>query len=92
MKRSIMAITLTSALLWGGCMLLVGLINLADPSYGGDFLRMMSSVYPGADSTRTLGSVLLGTVYGFLDGGIAGFLFAFLYRWLAGQGQKEAPQ
>jgi hypothetical protein len=64
-------------------MLLVGLINLADPSYGGEFLRMMSSVYPGADTARTIGRVLLGTVYGFVDGAIAGWLFAWLYRLFA---------
>jgi hypothetical protein len=59
-------------------MLIVGLINLADPRYGGEFLRTMSSIYPGADTARTLGSVLLGTVYGFVDGAIAGWLFGLL--------------
>jgi hypothetical protein len=80
MKPSIKAITIASALLWGGCMLLIGLINLADPSYGGEFLRMISSVYPGADTSRTLNRVLLGTVYGFVDGAIVGYVFGSLYR------------
>lgn len=80
MKSSVKAIALTSALLWGGCILAVGLINLADASYGAQFLRIMSSVYPGADTTRTLGRVLLGALYGFIDGGIAGALFVWLYR------------
>jgi hypothetical protein len=79
MKPSIRAITVSAALLWGGCMLLVGLINLADASYGGAFLRMMSSVYPGADTSRTLSRVLLGTVYGFVDGAIVGYVFGALY-------------
>jgi hypothetical protein len=90
MKRSVEAMTLSSALLWGGCMLFVGLVNLADPSYGGEFLRMMNSVYPGADSARTIGSVLLGALYGFADGAIAGFLFTFLYRLFAGGEHKAA--
>lgn len=80
MRSSVKAVTITSALLWGSCLLVVGLINLADASYGGEFLRMMSSVYPGADTARTLGRVLLGGVYGFVDGGVAGFLFTALYR------------
>ena len=80
MKFSIKAVGLTSAILWGGCMLVVGLINLGNASYGADFLRLMSSVYPGADSSRDVGRVLLGTVYGFVDGGIAGLLFAALYK------------
>lgn len=51
-------------------MLFVGLIHIADPSYGADFLRIMSSVYPGADTAPTLGPVLLGALYGFVDGGL----------------------
>lgn len=76
--------SLVTAILWGGCLLLVGLINLAAPSYGADFLRMMSSVYPGFHTTRTVGEVILGTVYGFVDGAIGGYLFAMLYNWIKG--------
>ncbi len=69
-------------------MLIVGLINLADAHYGGEFLRMMSSVYPGADTARTLGRVLLGTVYGFVDGAVVGWLFGLLVRSL-GQDHRD---
>ena len=79
-------ITLVTAILWGGCLLFVGLINLATPSYGLDFLRMMSSVYPGFHATHTFGEVILGTVYGFVDGAIAGCLFAWLYNSIKGAG------
>jgi len=65
-------------------MLVVGLIHLAAPSYGADFLRVMSSVYPGADTAPRLGRVLLGALYGFVDGGVAGLLFGWLYRSFAG--------
>ncbi len=80
------AITAAAAILWGGCMLAVGLINLAAPSYGADFLRLMSSIYPGFHDSRTIGQVLLGTIYGFVDGAIAGYFFGLLYRWTAGNG------
>ena len=83
MRVSLNAITLSSAILWGSAMLFVGLIRMADPSYGVDFLRIMSSVYPGA-AAPTLVPVLLGTLYGFLDGGGAGLLFGLLYRAFAG--------
>jgi hypothetical protein len=83
MKSSVKGLTLTCALLWGGCILLIGLINLADPAYGREFLRMMSSVYPGADTARTVGRVVLGGVYGFVDGAIAGWLFAMLFKLFA---------
>ena len=85
MRVSLKAITLSSAILWGCAMLLVGLIHLASHSYGGEFLRIMSSVYPGADTAPTLGRVLLGTVYGFFDGGIAGLLFGLLYDSFLGR-------
>lgn len=83
MGPSVRAVAVTSAIMGGGCMLFVGLINLADPSYGGEFLRMMSSVYPGADTTRTIGRVLLGAIYGLVDGAAAGYLFVVIYRFLA---------
>jgi len=90
MRVSIKAISLTCALLWGGCMLLVGLINLADASYGSQFLHMMSSVYPGADTARTLGPVVLGTVYGFVDGAIGGCLFGWIYKLLTTEHRTQA--
>ena len=84
MSVSLKAFSLSSAILWGSAMLLVGLIHMAVPSYGGDFLRIMSSVYPGADTSPTLARVLLGTAYGFCDGAVAGLLFGWLYKALAG--------
>ena len=83
MNVSIKAITFTAAVLWGGAMLFVGLVHMAAPAYGGEFLRLMSSVYPGADTAPTLGRVLLGTLYGFVDGAVAGCLFGWLYRVFA---------
>ena len=91
MKRlSIRVMVAVPALLWGGCMLFVGLINLAAPSYGLDFLRMMSSIYPGFHVTRTVGELVIGTAYGLVDGGIAGCLFALLYNWLVSVGSHAA--
>jgi hypothetical protein len=90
MKSSVKGLTMTCALLWGGCMLVVGLINLADASYGGEFLRLMSSVYPGADTTRTLARVVLGAIYGFVDGAVAGWLFAMLFNAFGSSGQTHA--
>jgi hypothetical protein len=83
MKFSLMAITLSSAVLWGLAMLLAGLLHLAVPSYGGEFLRMMSSVYPGVDTAPTLGRVLIGAIYGLADGAVAGWLFGLLYKAFA---------
>ncbi|HTS29946.1 MAG TPA: hypothetical protein VMH81_28940 [Bryobacteraceae bacterium] len=80
MQLSVRALAITSALLWGGCLLVVGLINLAAPAYGADFLRGMGSVYPGFYHSRTIGSVLLGTIYGLIDGAVGGAIFGWLYN------------
>jgi hypothetical protein len=85
MKLSIRALTITAALLWGGGLLFVGVLNLASATYGVAFLQMMSSIYPGFHAARTLGDVLVGTIYAIVDGAICGFLFGWLYnRFSAG--------
>jgi hypothetical protein len=84
MKFSFKAMALAGALLWGGAILLVGLINLAAPGYGLPFLQMTSSVYPGFHDSHTIGSVLIGTFDGLIDGAIAGLLFTWLYNSFAG--------
>ncbi len=83
MRLSAKALALAMGILWGGCLLFVGLINLASPSYGVNFLAGMSSVYPGFHAARTFGDVLVGTGYGVVDGGIGGFLFGWLYNVFA---------
>lgn len=84
MRLSTKGLAFASALLWGGCMLIVGLINLAAPSYGADFLRGLGSVYPGFYVTRTFADVLLGTLYGLADGAVAGWLLGSIYNYFAG--------
>jgi hypothetical protein len=80
MRLSIKGTAIAAGLLWGGALLLVGLINLARPEYGTNFISMMSSVYPWFHSTHTVASVVIGTVDGFIDGVIAGCLFGWLYN------------
>jgi hypothetical protein len=83
MRLSTKAFAITSGLIWAGAILLVGVINLAAPFYGTAFLQLLSSVYPGFDFTRTFPDVLVGTLYGLIDGAVAGFVFAWLYNALA---------
>lgn len=84
MRLSVRALAIASALVWGGSLLLVGLINLAAPSYGTEFLRGLSSVYPGFHAAHTFASVIIGTIYGLVDGFIGGSLFGWLYNCFAG--------
>lgn len=84
MKLSLKAFALTAGILWGGSILLVSIGNLMWPPYGGAYLAFAASVYPGFEPGTGAGSVVIGTVYGVVDGAIAGLIFAWLYNKLAG--------
>ncbi len=84
MRLSVKALAVAWSLLWGGSLFVVGLINLAAPSYGIEFLGGMSSVYPGFHVSHNLVSVIIGTIYGLVDGLIGGALFGWLYNFFAG--------
>src|ERR1039458_7007053 len=60
------ALALASAILWGLVMLLMSLANLIWGRYG-QFLQIMSSVYPGYHATRSIAEVVVGTLYGAVD-------------------------
>lgn len=80
MKLSMKAMAIAAGLLWGGAILCVGIMNLAIPSYGVNFIQMTSSVYPWFHASRTVANVIIGTVDGLIDGAIAGLIFALLYN------------
>jgi len=80
MSLSIRSLAITLALLWGGGVLFVGLVNLAAPSYGTVFLQCVSSIYPGFHNSRHSLDVLVGTGYAVFDGGVGGATFGWLYN------------
>lgn len=80
MKLDIKALTLTLGLFWGGMILLVALGNMLWPPYGGAFLNLAASIYPGYQPMGNIASVLTGTIYGLVDGAIGGAIFAWLYN------------
>ncbi len=83
MKLDIKAMSITIGLIWGVAMFLVGVANLIWPAYGGAFLEMVASIYPGYTATASFGQVIFGTLYGLLDGAIGGAVFAWLYNCIA---------
>ena len=50
------------------------------PPYGGAFLNFAASIYPGYNPTGHVGSAIVGTLYGLVDGAIGGAIFAWLYN------------
>jgi hypothetical protein len=85
MKLNVKALALTAGILWSVAMFLTGIAHLIWPGYAAAFLQVMASIYPGYEASPTIDSLVLGTLYGFLDGSIAGLLFAWLYNTFAGQ-------
>jgi hypothetical protein len=83
MKFSTKGLAMASGILWGMVMLVMGLANLIWASYGQQFLQIMSSVYPGYHATRSVAEVIVGTLYGFVDGLICGAVFTWLYNRFA---------
>lgn len=90
MRLDTRALAIAGALLWGGALATVGLARLAWPGYGGAFLEVMASIYPGYDAAGGFGGVLAGTLYGALDGGLAGLILGWLYNRLAGTSGEAA--
>jgi hypothetical protein len=82
MKLNIGALALAAALFWGGAILITGVANLIWPGYGQAFLQLVASTYPGYKATASFGQVVIGTLYGLVDGAIGGAIFAWLYNWL----------
>ena len=82
MGLSVKALAMVLGLLWGSAILLVGMVHLVIPSYGVSFLAGISSVYPGFNGGQSFGDVVIGTVYGLLDGGFCGLFIAWLYNRL----------
>ncbi len=79
--------------MWGVvCMFVVGMGNMMWSGFGQGLLDLGASLYPGYQATPSIGQVLLGTLYGLLDGAIAGAIFAWLYnRFAAVQQTHPAP-
>jgi hypothetical protein len=83
MLLDVKALALTTALVWGGCLLLTGLANLAYPAYGLAWLQVAASIYPGYHGPAGLGSVVVVTLYGLVDGAAGGAIFGWLYNRVA---------
>ncbi len=90
MRLGTRGLTAAMGLLWGGVILLVGVLNLLYPSYGVAFLEWTASIYPGYHGPAGFVSVLVATLYGLVDGAIGGFVLAWLYNAFAGLERKAS--
>lgn len=82
MKLNVKALALAAGILWGAGMFLIGIINMIYPQYGAVFLTVMASIYPGYQPFTGFTSVIIGTIFGFVDAVISVAVFAWLYNCL----------
>jgi hypothetical protein len=83
MKLSVKGMAAACSLLWGGAILVGSVCHMVWPSYGGAFLDFAASIYPGYHPGGGMISAAVGTLYGLIDAGIGGVLFAWLYNRMA---------
>jgi len=82
MRLNLKALALSCGILWALCLFLVTLISLGT-GYADALLEVVASVYPGY-SVSALG-LILGLIYGFVDGAIAALIFGSVYNLFVGK-------
>ena len=80
MSLNVKAFALAAGIIWGLAMLTVALANMQWPEFGGSFLRVMASVYPGHVHDGSLYQAIIGSLYGAVDALIGGAIFAWIYN------------
>lgn len=86
MKLNLKALVLTAGIMWAVAVLMIGVANLIWTGYGTTFLELLASIYPGYDASRSIGAVVVGTLYALVDGAIFGLVFGWLYNLVVGKG------
>ena len=85
MRLNVIALSVTAGLFWGGAILIVACANAIWPPYGGVFLELAASIYPGYRPDPTFGAIITGTLYALVDGAIAGAVFGWIYNFVSRQ-------
>ncbi|MEK7528619.1 MAG: bacteriophage holin [Patescibacteria group bacterium] len=80
MKLSVKGVGLAAAVLYAVGMLVFGFLATY-ASWGTEVYTLVASVYRGVGTT--FAGVLVGAIWGFVDGLICGSLFAWLYNKFA---------
>ena len=79
MRLNVKALAIAAGLIWGAAVLVTGLAHQVWPGYGGAFLDLVASIYPGFHAAG-LGQVIVGTLYALVDGAGCGALIAWVYN------------
>jgi hypothetical protein len=90
MRINVIALSIAAGLIWGAAIFIVAFAHSIWPSYGGAFLELAASIYSGYDADPGIGSIIIGTLYGLVDGAIAGAVFGWLYNFLSSKFPGQA--
>jgi hypothetical protein len=63
--------------------LFVSLMNLVFRPYGGAYLALLTSIYPGYDPVSGPLGIIVGTLYSLVAGALAGLLLGWLYNFFS---------
>jgi hypothetical protein len=80
MQLSLKAMILAGALFKLIGFLVISLLNLLLRPYGGAYLVLLVSLYPGYDPLNVPLALLIGSFYSLIWGALAGLLFGWLYN------------
>ena len=83
MKLSLRAMIIAGAVLKASSFLFVSLMNLVFRPYGGAYLALLTSLYPGYDPVSGPIGIFVGTFYSLIAGALAGLLFGWAYNFFA---------
>jgi hypothetical protein len=83
MKLSLKSMIIAGALFKAVVFLLISLLNLVLRPYGGAYLALLTSLYPGYDPLSIPLGIIVGTLYSLIAGALAGLLFGWLYNLFA---------
>jgi hypothetical protein len=89
MRFNLKALAVALGIGWGAGVFFVGVAHLLWPGYGGPFLDLMASIYPGYH-IGGFGQVIIGTLYAVLDGAVCGAIIGWLYNAASGAGAPRA--
>jgi len=74
-------------IVWGGAMLLTGIVASYTTWYAHAMVDVFASIYPGFGTSW--GGALLGLLWGFLDAFVGTFVVVIVYNALAGGGRGK---
>jgi hypothetical protein len=83
MKLSLKSMIIAGALFKAVVFLFISLLNLVLRPYGGAYLALLTSLYPGYDPLSIPLGIIIGTLYSLIAGALAGLLFGWLYNLFA---------